>query len=162
MIAVDEAVLEAIDLGTIGGRVKYARLAAGLSQRELEAIAGPGVSYAYISRIEANTRNPSVKALRKIAPALGRSVKWLEEGVDELGLNRDAIRALLEGQATALRSARGELDRLSDVFAVHEQTLETALTLLDRGVFDEAPSEGTSSVPQDDEQEDDEGERDVE
>lgn len=48
-----------------------------LSQRELAA---EGVSYAYISRIEAGTRSPSVKALRMLAPKLGVSVDYLETG----------------------------------------------------------------------------------
>ena len=47
---------------TIGVRLKRLRLERGLSQRELAA---PGVSYAYISRIEAGARQPSVKALRR-------------------------------------------------------------------------------------------------
>ena len=36
----------------------------GLSQRGL---AEPGVSYAYVSRIEGGQRTPSAKALRKLA-----------------------------------------------------------------------------------------------
>jgi transcriptional regulator with XRE-family HTH domain len=70
---------------TIGERIRERRLQLGLSQREL---ACEGVSYAYISRIEKGTREPSVKALRKLAPKLGVSVHWLETGridpVDEL------------------------------------------------------------------------------
>ncbi|MFL5913622.1 MAG: helix-turn-helix domain-containing protein [Gaiellaceae bacterium] len=62
---------------TIGQRLKRLRLERGLSQRELAA---PGVSYAYISRIEAGTRQPSVKALRKLAAKLGVSADFLESG----------------------------------------------------------------------------------
>ena len=62
---------------TIGQRLRRLRLDRGLSQRELSA---PGVSYAYISRIEAGTRQPSVKALRKLAPKLGVSTEYLETG----------------------------------------------------------------------------------
>ncbi len=51
-----------------------------MSQRELSQ---PGVSYAYISRIEAGVRTPSVKVLRKLAPKLGVSVSWLETGEDD-------------------------------------------------------------------------------
>ena len=64
---------------TIGQRLKRLRLERGLSQRELAA---PGVSYAYISRIEAGTRQPSVKALRKLAGRLGVSADFLETGSD--------------------------------------------------------------------------------
>jgi transcriptional regulator with XRE-family HTH domain len=63
----------------IGDRLREARVRAGLSQRELSE---PGVSYAYISRIEAGVRTPSVKVLRKLAPKLGVSVSWLETGHD--------------------------------------------------------------------------------
>jgi transcriptional regulator with XRE-family HTH domain len=62
---------------TIGRRLKRLRLERGLSQRELAA---PGVSYAYISRIEAGARQPSVKALRRLAVKLGVSVDYLETG----------------------------------------------------------------------------------
>ncbi|HVM57039.1 MAG TPA: helix-turn-helix domain-containing protein [Gaiellaceae bacterium] len=62
---------------TIGQRLKRLRLEHGLSQREL---ASPGVSYAYISRIEAGTRQPSVKALRRLAAKLGVSAEYLETG----------------------------------------------------------------------------------
>jgi transcriptional regulator with XRE-family HTH domain len=62
---------------TIGGRLRRLRHERGMSQREL---AGPGVSYAYISRIEAGARRPSVKALRMLARKLGVSADYLETG----------------------------------------------------------------------------------
>ena len=62
---------------TIGRRLRRLRHERGLSQREL---AGPGVSYAYISRIEAGARRPSVKALRMLARKLGVSADYLETG----------------------------------------------------------------------------------
>ena len=62
---------------TIGQRLRRLRHERGLSQRELE---GPGVSYAYISRIEAGARRPSVKALRMLARKLGVSADYLETG----------------------------------------------------------------------------------
>src|SRR3954451_9955982 len=64
---------------TIGARLKRLRLQRGLSQRDLSS---PGVSYAYISRIEAGARSPSVKALRKLAQKLKVSVEYLETGRD--------------------------------------------------------------------------------
>jgi transcriptional regulator with XRE-family HTH domain len=64
---------------TIGARLKRLRLQRGLSQRDLSS---PGVSYAYISRIEAGARTPSVKALRKLSQKLGVSVEYLETGRD--------------------------------------------------------------------------------
>src|SRR3954465_12273009 len=62
---------------SIGERLRRLRLDRGLSQRELSS---PGVSYAYISRIEAGARRPSVKALRKLARKLGVSAEYLETG----------------------------------------------------------------------------------
>jgi transcriptional regulator with XRE-family HTH domain len=62
---------------TIGERLKRLRQERGFSQRELAA---PGVSYAYISRIEAGTRQPSVKALRRLAANLGVTAGYLETG----------------------------------------------------------------------------------
>jgi transcriptional regulator with XRE-family HTH domain len=64
---------------TIGQRLRRLRTDKRLSQRELSS---PGVSYAYISRIEAGTRTPSVKALRMLARKLGVSADYLETGVE--------------------------------------------------------------------------------
>src|SRR3954471_13680811 len=64
---------------TIGARLRRLRRERGISQR---ALAAPGVSYAYISRIEAGDRQPSTKALRQLAPKLGVSVEYLETGSD--------------------------------------------------------------------------------
>lgn len=62
---------------TIGQRLRRLRTERQLSQRELSS---PGVSYAYISRIEAGTRNPSVKAIRMLAGKLGVPEDYLEYG----------------------------------------------------------------------------------
>src|SRR5919106_3614454 len=86
---------------SIGERLRRLRTERGLSQRELSS---PGVSYAYISRIEAGTRQPSVKALRKLARKLGISAEYLETGSD-----------LSEGDLRELRLTQAELDlRLAD------------------------------------------------
>src|SRR5919198_1525157 len=88
---------------SIGERLRRLRLERNLSQREL---ASPGVSYAYISRIEAGARRPSVKALRQLARKLAVSVEYLETGSDlrdvderELKLS-DAELELRLGQST--------------------------------------------------------------
>src|SRR5581483_2576419 len=62
---------------SVGERLRELRLQRGLSQRELS---GPGVSYAYISRIEAGARQPSMKALRTLAKKLGVTPEYLETG----------------------------------------------------------------------------------
>ncbi len=80
---------------TVGQRLRRLRNERRLSQREL---ASPGVSYAYISRIEAGARRPSVKALRQLAPKLGVSVEYLETGRD-----------LSEREQRELRLAEAEL-----------------------------------------------------
>ena len=67
-------------MATVGDRIRERRLALGLSQREL---ACEGVTYAYISRLEANTRQPSVKAVRNLARKLRVSPHWLETGQDD-------------------------------------------------------------------------------
>src|ERR687888_597246 len=81
---------------TLGARLKRLRLERGFSQRDLSS---PGVSYAYISRIEAGARTPSVKALRMLAQKLGVSVDYLETG-----------REIGEGEARELRLADAELE----------------------------------------------------
>src|SRR3954471_17262876 len=63
----------------VGARLKRLRLQRGFSQRDLSS---PGVSYAYISRIEAGARTPSVKAVRKLSQKLKVSVEYLETGRD--------------------------------------------------------------------------------
>jgi transcriptional regulator with XRE-family HTH domain len=63
----------------------------GLSQRE---IGSRGVSNAYISRIEAGTRTPSVKAIRKLAEKIGVTPEYLERGVDATPREDRELRAL--------------------------------------------------------------------
>jgi len=96
---------------SIGQRLRRLRHERGLSQREL---ASPGVSYAYISRIEAGARRPSVKALRMLARKLGVSADYLETGSE--------IRDVDERE---LRIAGAELElRLAEDPAKAEATLE--------------------------------------
>lgn len=93
----------------VGARLRRLRRERGLSQREL---AGPGVSYAYISRIEAGMRRPSVKALRTLARKLGVSPEYLETGSDlrdvdarELRLADAELRLRIGGEPEAARAA---------------------------------------------------------
>ena len=98
---------------TVGERLRRLRIERGMSQR---ALASRGVSYAYISRIEAGARTPSVKALRVLAQRLGVSGEYLETGNDlaavedrELRL-REAELALRLGEETT--AAEEELTKL--------------------------------------------------
>src|SRR5258707_3195934 len=73
----------------VGVRLKRLRVERGFSQRDLSS---PGVSYAYISRIEAGARTPSVKALRKLSQKLGVSVEYLETWRDILDVDDRELR----------------------------------------------------------------------
>jgi transcriptional regulator with XRE-family HTH domain len=67
------------DPAAVGRRLKEARLAAGLSQRQLSF---PGCSAAYISRLEAGDRVPSLQLLRKLALKLNAGEEYLATGVE--------------------------------------------------------------------------------
>jgi transcriptional regulator with XRE-family HTH domain len=66
------------DPAAVGRRLKEARLAAGLSQRQLSF---PGCSAAYVSRLEAGDRVPSLQLLRKLALKLHADERYLATGV---------------------------------------------------------------------------------
>jgi tetratricopeptide (TPR) repeat protein len=100
---------------TIGQRLRRLRHERGLSQRELSS---PGVSYAYISRIEAGARRPSVKALRMLARKLGVSADYLETGSE-----------IRDTDERELRIADAELElRLADQPGEAEEKLEQLRT----------------------------------
>jgi transcriptional regulator with XRE-family HTH domain len=99
------------DSEPIGIRLRRLRLERGLSQREL---GGPGVSYAYISRIEAGTRRPSVKALRMLARTLGVSPEYLETGSELRDVDERELR--LADAELRLRIG-GEPEAANDAFA---------------------------------------------
>src|SRR3989441_2783417 len=103
---------------TVGERLRRLRSAKGLSQREL---ASPGVSYAYISRIEAGARTPSVKALRQLASKLGVSVEQLETGKPTPVEQGVELAELEFGSLTAqeLRAAQAAADETARDGAPH-------------------------------------------
>src|SRR5918911_5600189 len=109
---------------TIGQRLRRLRLERGLSQRDL---AEPGVSYAYISRIEADARRPSLKALRILARSLRVSPEYLETGLELRDLDDRELR-LAEAELDLLLGQ--ELGRPAELFA---------------GVLDEATGAGDRS-----------------
>src|SRR5437870_6414310 len=90
---------------SVGARIRRLRLERGLSQRELSE---PGVSYAYLSRIEAGQRAPSLKALRLVARKLGVSPEYLETGNR---VPRAAERELRLADAELELRTGGDLDR---------------------------------------------------
>jgi transcriptional regulator with XRE-family HTH domain len=87
---------------SIGTRLKRLRLERSLSQRD---ISSPGISYAYISRIEAGARTPSVKALRRLAGKLGVTVEHLETG-EPTPLERGVADAGLEFTSLTVKELR--------------------------------------------------------
>src|SRR5215208_5629095 len=100
---------------SVGARLKRLRLQRGYSQRDLSS---PGVSYAYISRIEAGARTPSVKALRMLARKLGVTVEYLETGRDLRDTDERELRiadAELELRlAEDVESAEAKLEQILD------------------------------------------------
>jgi transcriptional regulator with XRE-family HTH domain len=130
---------------TIGERLKRLRLERGLSQRELAA---PGVSYAYISRIEAGTRQPSVKALRRLASKLGVSADYLETGSDldpaaarELRLMDLELAVRLgehEGVDEQIEAALAEALAAGDQAAALRARVALAQLALERGEYERA------------------------
>ena len=86
----------------VGRRLRQTRIEAGLSQR---ALAFPGCTPAYISRIEAGQRIPSLQLLRELANRIGVDVEYLARGDEASAAVTDPL-------------AEAELDlRLGDVEA---------------------------------------------
>jgi tetratricopeptide (TPR) repeat protein len=97
------------DPKAVGRRLRKAREAAGLSQRDLEF---PGCTAAYISRIEVGARVPSLQLLRELARRVGVSEDYLATG-----RRGDASAAIADGELAL---------RLDDVAGAKE-TFEAAL-----------------------------------
>jgi transcriptional regulator with XRE-family HTH domain len=111
---------------TIGQRVKRLREERGLSQREL---AEPGVSYAYLSRVEAGFRTPSLKAIRQLARKLHVTAEYLETGDPVAGnVGRD-LRLTDAELAQRLGQEDGKLvQRFRDLLSeAHEQADQAAV-----------------------------------
>jgi tetratricopeptide (TPR) repeat protein len=102
------------DAAAAGRRLKEARLAAGLSQRQLSF---PGCSAAYISRLEAGQRVASLQLLRKIAAKLGADEEFLATGIAR---ERPRAAELVEADV-ALR-----LDDLDTARDLYERALKTS------------------------------------
>jgi tetratricopeptide (TPR) repeat protein len=126
---------------TIGARVRRLRLERGLSQREL---AEPGVSYAYVSRIEAGERKPSLKALRILARKLGVSLEHLETGAPvsaaharELRLGQAELETRMgddpQAAATAFRELLEDARSSADAWAEARARVGLALALARTG-----------------------------
>ena len=69
------------DPAAVGRRLRDARIEAGLSQRQLSF---PGCSAAYISRLEAGDRVPSLQLLRKLSQKLDADEQYLATGEERI------------------------------------------------------------------------------
>lgn len=131
------------------------RLERGLSQRELSS---PGVSYAYISRIEAGARRPSVKALRMLAQKLGVAAEYLETGSQitaaealELRLADAELRLRLDGDIPSeeLREILDDAVERADSTATTRARVTLGLAAATRGDYPEAITQLTSALRSD-------------
>src|SRR5947209_2495167 len=95
---------------TLRKRVRRLRLARGLTQRQLAA---PGMSDAYISRIESGNRHPTLNVLRVLARRLGVPLDYLETGA---AVPAAAERELRLGDAELELRLGRDLDRAARAF----------------------------------------------
>jgi transcriptional regulator with XRE-family HTH domain len=95
--------LTALDSVVLGGRIKAARVAAGMTQSEL---AGTDASVAYLSRIESGQRRPNTDLLGALAAKLGVTVDYFVHGDGW----EDASRLELQLDHAELSLAGGEAD----------------------------------------------------
>jgi tetratricopeptide (TPR) repeat protein len=94
----------------VGTRLKASRERAGLSQRQL---AFPGCTAAYISRLEAGARVPSLQMINQLALRLEVSGQWLATGVEDSG---PAPTQLIDAEV-AMRL--GEVVEAEGIFRAH-------------------------------------------
>ena len=140
----------------VGKRLKEARLAAGMSQRELSF---PGCTAVYICRIERGDRVPSLQVLRELARRLGveedhlagstatqEADRLLEAGValrlDQLELAEHLYARVLEDSADRVRRGRalgglGQIDLHAGRLDEAIERLEEARDLLRDAVLDD-------------------------
>lgn len=105
------------DPAAVGRRLRDARERAGVSQRQLSF---DGCSPAYISRIEAGERIPSLQLLREMGRRLGVSEDYLATGLEREAGGED--RTLLEAEVS-LRL--GEIDEAERLYTDVRQKADT-------------------------------------
>jgi tetratricopeptide (TPR) repeat protein len=94
----------------VGARLKASRERAGLSQRQL---AFPGCTAAYISRLEAGARVPSLQMINQLALRLDVTGQWLATGVEAAAVQPSE---LIDAEV-ALRL--GEIDEAERLYRAH-------------------------------------------
>jgi transcriptional regulator with XRE-family HTH domain len=93
-----------------GNRLKKSRVSAGLSQR---ALAFPGCTAAYISRIEANERYPSMQMIYELAVRLDVDPHWLATG--EAASGHDDLRAQLQAAHACIRRLESKIKAVARI-----------------------------------------------
>ena len=117
----------------VGRRLREARERAGLSQRQLSF---PGCSPAYISRIEAGDRIPSLQLLREMGRRLGVSEDYLATGSERHDENAVLVEAEINLRLDE-REAAGRLYRDALVQATTSDEQARALAGLGQLAFRE-------------------------
>ena len=144
MRPMNEAPMEPVE--TLGQRLRRLRKEKGLSQ---QAISGPGLTTAHISRIEAGLRRPSVRAIRALAKHLGVSPEYLETGrhlgprgdlevrVADAELER-RVGTQAETSTATLRALVDEARTLGDPMLTARAVAALGLTLSSTAAYGEA------------------------
>ncbi len=108
------------DPAAVGRRLRQAREAADLTQRELSF---EGCTAAYVSRIEAGARVPSLQILREFGKRLGVSADYLATGSDHVG---DLSSDLLEAEVSL---QLGDEQRAVELFEAARADADSAAAL---------------------------------
>ena len=133
---------------TFGQRLRRLRTERHLSQADVQ---GKGVTYAYVSRLEAGVRQPSLRAIRTLARKLRVSAHYLETGDPvqptdrrEVRLSDAELALRLQGDAASVeptfRALLGEAHEEADEFAALRARIGLGLALSARGEYQEAVS----------------------
>ena len=136
--------------GSLGGRIRSARLAAGLSQADL---AGKDFTKGFISQVELGISRPSLESLQVLASRLGHDAEYFMRGDPALAPRRLAVHlaaaeaahaskdwAALERHVRAAETespdtrTRVKLERLKADRALAEARAEDAVQFAERGL----------------------------
>lgn len=144
----------------VGRRLREARETAGLTQRDLSF---EGCTAAYVSRIEAGARVPSLQILREFAKRLGVDVEYLATGGhDDAGLSSELLEAEValrlgdeERAAELYEAARANADSPAALaearlglgqLALHRGEITEAIDLLEQALDSSALGPADASV----------------
>jgi transcriptional regulator with XRE-family HTH domain len=139
---------------SFSARLRRLRGERRLSQRQLSAA---GISYAYISRLEAGDRQPSVRAIRLLARALGVTPEYLETGIDipladqlELRLADAELRLRLgdddRAPTAVLREVLAEADAVAETELAARARIALGLAAFNAGSHAEAVEHLSAAV----------------